>query len=299
MTSPTTLSHDTDLQVPSPEPTARSTHAAAITVIERRPGWRVIDWREIWQYRDLFYFLVFRGIKARYAQSVLGVGWAVIQPFFAMVVFTIVFGNLANVDSDGAPYALFSFSALVPWTYFANAVTEGTQSLTQNSNMIRKVYFPRLLVPLAASASKLVDFAIAMVILLGLLLWYGRLPNIGIVTLPLLIALMVLSAAGLGLWLSALAIQYRDVNHGVGFLMQLLMYAAPVVYPTSLIPERYQMYYSLNPMVGVIEGFRSAILGTRDIPWSFLGVGAVTANLIFISGLYYFRRRERVFADVA
>jgi lipopolysaccharide transport system permease protein len=269
-----------------------------ITIIEPRSGWRLVDWKELYDYRDLFYFLVWRSVKVRYAQSAIGIGWAVIQPLFSMLVFTVVFGKLAGVESDGAPYALFSFAALVPWTYFSNALTEGTNSLVSNANMLSKVYFPRLILPLSAVAAKLVDFAIALMLLAGLMAWYRVAPTYGVLMLPLLTLLMVLSAAGLGMWLTALAVQYRDVNYGIGFGVQLLMYAAPVVYPASLIPDRYQLLYALNPMVGVIEGFRSALLGTRPMPWDLLAVGAATATVFAVTGALYFRRREKVFADV-
>lgn len=278
------------------------------TVIEAKSGWRLLDWRELWQYRDLYYFLVLRGIKVRYAQSVIGVGWAVIQPLFSMLVFTLVFGKLAKIDSNGVPYAIFSFAALVPWTYFSNALTDGANSLITNASMISKVYFPRLILPLAAVTAKLVDFTIAMGLLAILMVWFGIVPNLGIVVLPLLIAIMILTAAGLGAWLTALAVQYRDIQHAMGFVVQLMMYAAPVVYPTSLIPNRYEIWglvvnprwlYALNPMVGVIEGFRSALLSTNPMPWDLILIGACSAIFFALSGLYYFRSRECLFADVA
>jgi len=270
-----------------------------VTVIEPRSGWRLVDWKELRDYRDLFLFLTWRHIKVQYAQSTLGIGWAVIQPLFSMIVFTIVFGILANVPSDGAEYAVFSFVALVPWTYFANSVTEGTNSLVSNTNMLTKVYFPRLVLPLSAVLAKLVDFAIGMLLLFALLAWYAVPPTWGVLALPLLVALMMLTAAGLGMWMTALAVQYRDVKYGLNFAMQLLMYAAPVVYPASLIPARWQLAYALNPMVGVIEGFRAALLGTRDMPWDLLGVGAGSAIVIAVTGCLYFRGKERLFADVA
>ncbi len=278
-----------------------------ITIIQPRSGWRLVDWRELYQYRDLFRFLVWREIKVRYAQSTIGIGWAIIQPVFSMLVFTIVFGRLAGVSSDGAPYALFSLAGLVPWTYFANALTEGTASLVSNANMLSKVYFPRLLLPLSSVVAKLVDFAIAMLILAGLMIWFRLTseagtaagPTWGVLLLPGLVALMMLAAAGLGMWLTALAIQYRDVKHAMTFVVQLLMYAAPVVYPASLIPGRYQWLYAVNPMVGVIEGFRAALLGTRPMPWDLLAIGAASTCVITITGCLYFRSKERLFADVA
>jgi lipopolysaccharide transport system permease protein len=270
-----------------------------VTVIEPRHGWRFLDLGELFLYRDLFLFLTWRSIKVRYAQSAIGIGWAVIQPVFTMLVFNIVFGKLAKIDSDGVPYAIFSFTALVPWTYFSGALTDGTTSLVSGANMISKVYFPRLILPLSAVAAKLLDFTIAMFVLGILMIWFQVTPTWGVVVLPLLIVMMVLTAAGLGAWLTALAVQYRDVKHAMSFVVQLLMYAAPVVYPTSLIPERWQYIYALNPMVGVIEGFRSALLGTREMPWDFIAIGCATSLVIAVTGLVYFRNRERLFADVA
>ncbi len=277
-------------------------------VIEPRTGWRLVDWKELVEYRDLFRFLVWRGIKVQYAQSTLGIGWAIIQPLFSMIVFTIVFGKLAGVESDGVPYAVFSFAALVPWTYFSNALTEGTNSLVSNTNMLSKVYFPRMLLPLSAVAAKLVDFCIALTILAGLMVYYGIVPNAGLLMFPFLVALMVVTAAGLGMWLTALAIQYRDIKFAMHFIVQILMYCAPVVYPASLIPETWshggyvyypRLYYAANPMVGVIEGFRSALLGTNPMPWSLLAVGSLSATIIAVTGCLYFRKKERLFADVA
>ena len=267
-------------------------------VIEPTSGWRLIDFRELWRYRDLFYFLVWRDIKVRYAQSVLGISWAVIQPVFFMIVFSIVFGRLVRVSSDGAPYPIFSFVALVPWTYFSSSLTMATGSLAQNSNLLTKVYFPRLIMPLSSVLGKLVDFAIALVLLFGLMAWYRITPTIWALTLPALVVMMVLTAGGIAMWLDALAVQYRDVKYGITFGIQLLMYAAPVVYPVSLIPERFRLIYGINPMAGVIEGFRSALLGTNPMPWDLLAVGSVATAVLAVSGAFYFRRMERVFADV-
>lgn len=269
-----------------------------LTVIEARSGWQLIDWRELWQYRDLFYFLVWRDVKTRYAQSILGVGWAVIQPVFSMVVFTVVFGRLAKIDSDGVPYAIFSYAALVPWTYFAGSLTASGSSLVAASAMLTKVYFPRLVIPIAPVLAKLVDFGIALLILFGLMLWFRIPPTIWALGLPLLVILMMLTAAGMGMWITALAVQYRDVKYALNFGVQLLMYAAPVVYPASKVPQEFRLLYGLNPMAGVIEGFRCALLGTNPMPWDLLAVGALTAVLIAVSGALYFRRMERVFADV-
>lgn len=268
-------------------------------VIKPRRGLSSIDFKELREYRDLFFFLVWRSIKVRYAQSSLGIGWAVIQPVFSMVVFTVVFGRLAKVDSEGIPYAVFSFAGLVPWTYFANALTDSSNSLIGNANMISKVYFPRLILPLSSVLAKLVDFGIAMLLLFGLMAWYGIPPTVWVLFLPLLVTLMMLIAAGMGMWFTAMAIQYRDVSYAMSFIVQLLMYAAPVVYPASLIPARYRLIYALNPMVGVIEGFRAALLGTRPMPWDFIALGALVACTIAITGAFYFRFKERIFADVA
>jgi lipopolysaccharide transport system permease protein len=260
---------------------------------------RIINWNEMWRYRDLFFFLVWRDIKTRYAQSILGVGWAIIQPVFSMIVFTIVFGNLAKVNSEGVPYAIFSYTALVPWTFFSSSLTSSSGSLISSKNLITKVYFPRLVIPISPVLAKLIDFAISFLILLGLMLWYGVKPTIWALFIPVLIILMMLTSAGVGMWLTALSIQYRDVQYGSNFFVQLLMYASPVIYATSSIPEKYQILYALNPMVGVIEGFRAALLGTRTMPWEFLGIGALMAIAFFLSGALYFRSMERYFADVA
>lgn len=259
----------------------------------------MIDWRELYRYKDLLYFLTIRGIKARYAQSVLGVGWAIIQPLFTTLVFTVVFGNLAGISSDGVPYVIFSFAAMVPWNYFSNTLTESSNSLIQNANMISKVYFPRLVLPLSAALSKLLDFIIGMVVMTGFMVWFRFAPSWSILALPLLILILLLASLGLGMILSAMAVQYRDVKHAVSFVVQLLMYAAPVVYPTSNVPEAWRFAYSLNPMVGVIEGFRAALLGTQPLPWLYIATGGTVALILFIGGAFYFRRMERVFADVA
>lgn len=270
------------------------------TIINADRGLRkLIDWKELWRYRDLFWFLVWRDIKTRYAQSILGIGWAVIQPVFSMVVFTIVFGNLAKVNSEGVPYAIFSFAALVPWTFFSNSLTSSSGSLVTSKNMITKVYFPRLVIPIAPVLATLIDFGISFLVLLGLMLWFGIMPTIWSLFIPVLVLLMILTSTGVGMWLTALAIQYRDIRYGINFFVQLLMYASPVIYATSSVPEKYQIFYAMNPMVGVIEGFRASLLGTRSMPWEFLAVGLGMAVLFFVTGAIYFRRMERYFADVA
>ncbi|WP_404379853.1 ABC transporter permease [Caenispirillum salinarum] len=295
----------TEHAAPNPtvlNPAPASAQAAgepATVVVEPRSGWRLIDLREMRDYTDLFLFLVWRAIKVRYAQSAIGIGWVLVQPLASMVVFTLIFGGLVGVSSDGQPYALFAFVALVPWTYFSNALTQATQSLSNDTALISKIYFPRMILPMAMVTARLVDFFIALVIMAVILLAFGQVPNAGILMLPPLILMMVMTAGGLGLWLTALSIQYRDVNHASSFAVQLLMYASPVVYPASLVPEHLQLAYALNPMVGVIEGFRAALLGSRAMPWDMIGVGAAVAAFLAVSGMFYFRRKEHVFADVA
>lgn len=292
----------TELPTTRPEPSEaiddESPHGH-VTIIEARPGWRLVDFRELAQYRDLLWFLTWRSVKVLYAQSAIGIGWAVIQPVASMIIFSIVFGRFAGIESDGVPYAIFSFAALVPWTYFSNALLEAANSLISQSQVITKVYFPRVILPASGVLAKLVDFSIAMTVLGALMLWFGILPTINVVYLPLLVLMMVASAAGLGMWLTAMAIQYRDVKHALTFVVQLMMYASPVVYPTSLVPERFQTLYALNPMVGVIEGFRAALLGTRPMPWNWIAIGCLSSAVLLVSGLFYFRRQERIFADVA
>lgn len=249
-------------------------------------------------YRDLLWLLTLRDIKIRYAQSVLGVGWAIVQPMFSMLVFTVIFGKLAKIGSDGVPYPLFCFSAMVAWSYFSNAVTEATNSVVVNANMLGKVYFPRLILPLSAVLAKLLDLFIALVMLFILMLIFRWPIHWTVLFSPILVILMVLTAAGLGFWLTALVVQYRDVKYGLSLAMQLLLYAAPVVYPISMVPEKYVKLYALNPMVGVVEGFRTAILGTGAMPWDLIGIGFLTASVVAITGLLYFNFMERLFADV-
>jgi lipopolysaccharide transport system permease protein len=270
-----------------------------VGVIEAKKGWRVIDWREIKEYRDLLYFLVLRDVTVVYKQTVLGFSWAILTPLFSMVVFTVVFNKLANVATDGSPAPLFYYSALLPWTYFSSALAASTNSLIQGSQMLTKVYFPRLFIPLVPVFSKLVDFSIAFVVLIGMMAWYRWVPSAAVAYVPLLLLLMVGTVAGVGLWLSALAIQFRDVRHAIQFLMQILLYASPVVWTASKIPERYHLLYGLYPMAGVIEGFRAAMLGRSPLPWDMVAMGAVSSLVLFVTGALYFRRMERIFADVA
>ncbi len=268
-------------------------------IIEPSQGWTFPNFRDLWHYRELLYFLVLRDIKILYKQTVLGFAWAIIRPLFSMVVFSVVFGSLAKVPSDGIPYPLFSYVALVPWIYFSSALTGSTDSLVSTVGIFTKAYFPRMIIPLTPVLSKLVDFGIAFVIVFGLMAWFGIAPTVHIVWIPVLVMLMILTSSGIGMWLSALAIQYRDVKYMTQFIAQILMYAAPVIWPMSLIPEQYRLVYGLYPMVGVIEGFRSALLGHNPMPWGLIGMGMGTAAILFVTGALYFRGKERIFADVA
>jgi lipopolysaccharide transport system permease protein len=276
-----------------------STEKASEILIRRTSGWQFINVAELVRYRDLLWFLTWRNIKVLYAQSVIGIGWAVLQPLFSMLVFTIVFGMFAKIESDGVPYALFSFCALVPWAYFSNSLLESGNSLVTQSDMLSKVYFPRVVLPLSSILAKLVDLFIALGVLGALMLWYGRLPTWGAFMLPVLILIMMMTSAGVGMILTSMAIQFRDVKHAMPFVVQLLMYAAPVVYPTTIVPESLRWVYALNPMVGVIEGFRAALLGTRAMPWTWIATGLAVSITVFMVGLFQFRRQERIFADVA
>jgi lipopolysaccharide transport system permease protein len=289
----------TNLRTPPAAPAAPSAARPPVSVIEAKAAWKLIDWRECLAYRDLLYFLVLRDVTVLYKQTVLGIAWAVLNPFFSMVVFTVIFGILLKVPSDGKPYAVFSFAALLPWTYFSQSLTGATSSLIAGTGLFTKVYFPRVFIPLVPVFSKLVDFAIALVFLIILMLWYRIVPSWNVVLLPLLLALMMLTSAGLGMFLSALAIQYRDIRHAMGFVIQGLMYAAPVVWPVSKLPEEYRLWYGLYPMAGVIEGFRASLLNTGPMPWDLIGMGAISGVLSFLIGALYFRRTERFFADVA
>jgi lipopolysaccharide transport system permease protein len=267
-------------------------------VIEPPRGWARLGLRELWEHRDLLYFLSWRDIKVRYAQASMGVAWAVLQPLLMMVIFTIFLGRLAKVPSDGLPYPVFALSGLVPWTYFANSVTSATESLTANANVVSKVYFPRLLVPFAALLSWLPDLAIASVLLVVLMLIYGIVPAATIVLLPVFAMFAVLAAASVGIWLSALNVSYRDVRYAVPFVIQLWLFATPVVYPASLVPEQWRALYGLNPMAGVIEGFRWALFGGGAPMWGLMGVSLVVTLALFVGGLYWFRRVEHRFSDV-
>lgn len=262
--------------------------------------WRRLDLRELWSYRGLFFFLVWRDIKVRYAQTVLGAAWAVLQPVLTMVVFTLIFGKLARMPTDGVPYPVFSLAALVPWTYFSTALTGASNSLVANQNLITKIYLPRLVIPCAPVLGALMDFSIAFVVLLAILLGYGIVPSLAaLILVPLLLSMAILAASGLGCWLAALNIQYRDVKYVVPFLDKVLMFASPIVYPLSLVPEAYRPLVALNPMVGVIAGFRSVLLHDGPFPWVTVAISAGAALALFLAGGLYFRSVERKFADIA
>ncbi len=266
--------------------------------IRPQTGWTAAGLKELWEYRELLYFLTWRDIKVRYKQTVLGAAWAIIQPFFMMVVFSLFFGYLAKVPSDGIPYPIFAYCALLPWQLFAHALTESSNSLVANERLITKVYFPRLVVPISAVLGGLLDFAIAFVILLLMMAYYGVRPTWAIVTLPAFLLLAMLTALGVGLWLSALNVKYRDVRYTISFLIQFWLFATPVAYSSSIVPARWRALYGLNPMAGVVEGFRWALLGKSEGPGALLAVSVAVVILILIGGLYYFRRMEAEFADV-
>jgi lipopolysaccharide transport system permease protein len=268
-----------------------------LTIMPRK-GFQVIDFKELREYRDLIYFLVARDIKVRYKQTVLGGLWAIIQPFFMMIVFTLFFGNLAKVPSDGIPYPIFNYSAMVAWTYFAGAITNSGNSLIQESALISKVYFPRIITPLAPVLAGLLDFGIAFIVLIGMMFYYGVFPNATAVFLPVLVLLMMLTASGVGMFLAALNAKYRDTRYTITFLVQFWMFASPIVYPASILPARYHLVYAVNPMAGIIEGFRSALLGTTAFPVDMLIISGAMSMVLFTFGVLYFKRTERYFADV-
>ncbi len=269
-----------------------------VVVIEPSRGRISLKLGEVWEYRELLYFLTWRDLKVRYKQTVLGAAWAIIQPFFTMVVFSLFFGKLARVPSDGIPYPIFSYAALVPWSFFAHGLSESSNSLVGSANLIRKVYFPRLVVPISSVVSGVVDFLLALVVLLGMMLYFRIVPTANVVWLPLLLLLAFVTALGVGLWLSALNVQYRDVRYTIPFLVQAWMFATPIAYPSSLLDEPWRSVYGLNPMAGVVEGFRWALLGTETAPGPMILISSLAALLLLISGAFYFRRMEKTFADI-
>ena len=272
--------------------------APPITIVEPSRGWISLKLRDVWEYRELLYFLTWRDIKVRYKQTALGAAWAVIQPFFTMVVFSIFFGRLAKIPSDGIPYPIFCYAALVPWTFFAQGLTQSSNSLVGSANLITKVYFPRLVIPISSVLSGIVDFVIAFALLIGMMFYYGIYPSAAIVFLPGLLLLALTTALGVGLWLSALNVKYRDVRYAVGFLTQFWLFATPIAYPSSLLSEPWRTIYGINPMVGVVEGFRWALLGTQTAPGPIVLVSTAVAVALLVGGAFYFRRMERTFADI-
>jgi lipopolysaccharide transport system permease protein len=280
------------------EESSQKNSQAPITYLKPPKGWLSIDFKELWRYRELVYFLTWRDIKVRYKQAVLGVAWAILQPLLTMVIFSVIFGNLLGTPSEGVPYPLFSLTALLPWQLFASALQRSSISLVGNSNLITKVYFPRLAIPLASVFASLVDFLVSFVVLVGVMIYFGYWPGWNFFLLIPMVLLTILTALSVGLWLSAMNVQYRDIQHMVPFIIQAWMYASPIVYPIETIPEGiWRWLYGLNPMVGVIQGFRWVILGrARPDLTMLISFGAVI--LLLISGLYYFRRMEKTFADI-
>lgn len=266
--------------------------------IEPSNGWAPLKVRELWDYRELLYFLIWRDVKVRYKQTILGAAWAIIQPLFTMLVFSLFFGRLAKLPSDGIPYPVFCYAALVPWMFFANALTQSSDSLVNSSSLVKKVYFPRLAIPIATVLSGVVDFILAFTVLIILMLCYGIIPTVYILWLPLLLLLAFTTALGAGLWLSALNVHFRDVRYVVPFLSQIWMFATPIAYSSSLLSEPWRTVYGLNPMVGVVEGFRWALLGTHTRPGMVVFISALASISALIGGAFYFRRMEKTFADV-
>lgn len=278
--------------------TDRSEATEPLYVIGASSGWSALDLRALWRYRELLYFLVWRDVKVRYKQTILGAGWAVLQPVLTMVVFSIFFGELADVPSDGVPYPVFTFAALLPWQLFAHALAQSGNSLVVNQELVTKVYFPRLLMPISAVVGGLVDFGISFVVLLGMMYFYGITPTVAVLTLPALVALACLTALAVGIWFSALNVKYRDVRYTITFLTQFWLFATPIAYPISIVPEKWRVVYALNPMVGVVEGFRWALLGKTEALDASMLVSILVVALLLVGGLIYFKRTERTLADV-
>ncbi|MFX0198629.1 MAG: ABC transporter permease [Candidatus Hodarchaeota archaeon] len=275
-----------------------ATEETPVVFIKPSRGWVLPQMRDVWAYRELLYFLVWRDLKVRYKQTVLGALWAVIKPFSMMVIFSIFFGNFAKIPSEGIPYPIFAYAALLPWSYFAQSLNACSNSIVGNSHLITKVYFPRLIIPISSILSGLVDFAISFSVLLAMMFYYQIIPTLLSLLLPLLILMAMATALGAGLWLSALNVQYRDIRFTLSFLVQFWFFATPVVYPSRLVPERWRFIYSLNPMVGVVEGFRGVLLGKGQLDWPMVIVSIIVIASFVITGSYYFRRMEKGFADV-
>jgi lipopolysaccharide transport system permease protein len=270
----------------------------AILRIEPSKGWVSLKLRELWGYRELLYFLIWRDVKVRYKQTIMGGAWAIIQPFFTMVVFSLFFGKLAKVPSDGIPYPIFSYTALVPWAFFANGLNQASNSLVGNSNLIKKVYFPRLSMPIASVLGGLIDFVLAFLMLIGMMFYYGMKPTADVIWLPFFVLLTVITSLGASLWLSAMYVHFRDVRHIIPFLTQIWLFATPIAYPSSLLEGPWRVVYGVNPMVGVVEGFRWALLGTETAPGPTIAFSVIVAVGMLLSGAFYFRRMEKTFADV-
>lgn len=273
-------------------------HDVPTFVIRPSRGLRLTYLKELWEYRELLYFLVWRDIKVRYKQTVIGAAWAILQPVMTMVLFSVVFGNFAKIPSDGLPYPIFAYSALVPWAYFADAMSRGGTGIVDNMNLVSKIYFPRLIIPLSAVTVPLVDFALSFVVLTGMMAWFGVQPTWGIIILPLFLGLALITALSVMLWLSALNVRYRDVRYTIPFLVQVWLYASPVAYPISIVPEKWRLLYSINPMVGVIEGFRWALLGKTSPDFHAMLMSGGIVALMLIGGIIFFYRTEQTFADV-
>jgi lipopolysaccharide transport system permease protein len=267
-------------------------------VIEPRKGLFHVDLKAVWEYRELLYFLIWRDVKVRYKQTVIGAAWAILQPFMTMVIFTVIFGNLAKIPSDGFPYPIFAFTALLPWNYFASALTRCAGSVVGDAQLISKVYFPRLIIPLASAVTPIVDFFWSFLVLAGMIVWFGVAPTLRVLALPLFLLLALVTALAVGLWLSALNVRYRDVGYTIPFLIHIWMFASPVAYPVSLVPEKWRLLYSFNPMAGVIEGFRWALLGKEGPDFAVMAVSAVVVTALLLGGLVFFKQMERTFADV-
>jgi len=266
--------------------------------IEHTHGWLALGLRDLWEHRELLYFLVWRDVKVRYKQTLLGAAWAILQPVMTMVIFTVLFNFIAKMPSDGFPYPIFSFAALLPWTYFSGALGRVTSSVVGNAQLVSKVYFPRLIIPLAGVVSGLVDFAISFVVLIAMMFYYRIHPTWAILTLPIFLLLATATALGIGLWLAALNTRYRDVGYIIPFIIQFWMYACPVIYAVSAVPQKWRLLYSLNPMVGVIEGFRWALLGNTHPDFGVMAVSSIILLILLFGGIVYFKRMERTFADL-
>ncbi|KCZ94545.1 ABC transporter [Hyphomonas johnsonii MHS-2] len=268
------------------------------TIIDADRGLFSMAWGDLWDFRELVFFMVWRDVSARYKQTVLGIAWAVIQPVLTMIVFIFIFGRIARIPTGGVPYSLMAFAAIVPWTYFSQAVSRSGLGMVKEANLISKVYFPRIILPLATTITPLIDFVLAFLFLTGMLVWYQVAPNLAVVFLPLFIVMAIVAAFGFSLWLAALNVRYRDVQYLIPFFVQIGMFASPVAYMTSLVPEQWRLFYELNPMVAVIEGFRWCLLGTPAPSFEMVGMGLLTIAIVLPSGFFYFKATERTFADI-